>query len=251
MMAPLPLPLQQEQKEGEGGVSASQGNIVGQDVAPQGHPAGHAQNAQPPQLQVLFRDEHYVVINKPAGLLVHPTPEAAGETDTVLSRLSLQLALAPARAAAGNGGGGLWPVHRLDRGTSGALVLALSSRAAAALCAVWQRKEVVLEQQQQQQQQQGLEGQEQDQGVAVRKEYLALVFSPRSVEPCFECAEPLTKRKVQTVAARKRQKKKRRCQAAASAGTGGGDGGSRFELASIPDGAKRRYVGALVQVRRT
>jgi 23S rRNA-/tRNA-specific pseudouridylate synthase len=185
MMAPLPLPLQQEQKEGEGGVSASQGNSVGQDVAPQGHPAGHAQNAQPPQLQVLFRDEHYVVINKPAGLLVHPTPEAAGETDTVLSRLSL------------------------------------------------------------------LEGQEQDQGVAVRKEYLALVFSPRSVEPCFECAEPLTKRKVQTVAARKRQKKKRRCQAAASAGTGGGDGGSRFELASIPDGAKRRYVGALVQVRRT
>ena len=36
-------------------------------------------------LTVLYRDEYYVAVNKPAGLLVHPTPEAAGERDTVIS----------------------------------------------------------------------------------------------------------------------------------------------------------------------
>ena len=42
-------------------------------------------------LTVLYRDEYYVAVNKPAGLLVHPTPEAAGERDTVVSRLPPQI----------------------------------------------------------------------------------------------------------------------------------------------------------------
>ena len=42
-------------------------------------------------LPVLYRDEYYVAVNKPAGLLVHPTPEAAGERDTVISRLPPQI----------------------------------------------------------------------------------------------------------------------------------------------------------------
>ena len=66
---------------------------------------------RPPPLHVLYRDRHYVAICKPAGLLVHPTPEAAGDVDTVVSRLPLQLEVSK-----------VWPVHRLDRGTSGVLV---------------------------------------------------------------------------------------------------------------------------------
>ena len=97
-------------------------------------------------LTVLYRDEYYVAVNKPAGLLVHPTPEAAGERDTVISRLPPQLGVDQVGSARGRGGdansllltavcGQVWPVHRLDRGTSGSLVLALSSAAAAALSA--------------------------------------------------------------------------------------------------------------------
>lgn len=79
-------------------------------------------------LPVLHLDEHYVVVSKPSGLLVHPSPEAAGVTDTVISRLAAQLGVEA-----------VWPVHRIDRGTSGLLVLALSAKAAAALCALWRR----------------------------------------------------------------------------------------------------------------
>jgi 23S rRNA-/tRNA-specific pseudouridylate synthase len=39
-------------------------------------------------LPILFQDEHFVAVSKPAGLLVHPTPEARGVTDTVLVRLA-------------------------------------------------------------------------------------------------------------------------------------------------------------------
>jgi hypothetical protein len=48
-------------------------------------------------LAVLYQDAHYVVVCKPAGLLVHPTPEAAGETDTLVTRTALQLGIPQAR----------------------------------------------------------------------------------------------------------------------------------------------------------
>lgn len=74
-----------------------------------------------PPLEVLHRDADVLVINKPAGLLVHPTIE--GEQDTVLSRAAAELQRGGRRARA-------LVVHRLDRGTSGILVLALSHAAA-------------------------------------------------------------------------------------------------------------------------
>lgn len=72
-------------------------------------------------LDILYQDEHLVVINKPSGLLVHRTQLASQETDAVVQRLNTQL------------GQWVYPVHRLDRGTSGALVLALSSEVAGLL----------------------------------------------------------------------------------------------------------------------
>ena len=67
------------------------------------------------QLDLLFEDEHIVVLNKPAGLVVHP---GAGNADgTLLNALlfhSSELAMLP-RAGI---------VHRLDKDTSGVMVVA-------------------------------------------------------------------------------------------------------------------------------
>jgi len=65
-------------------------------------------------LDILFQDEHLVVVNKPAGLLVHRTHLAKDEEDAVVQRLRDQT------------GKWVFPVHRLDRGTSGVLVMAFS-----------------------------------------------------------------------------------------------------------------------------
>lgn len=69
----------------------------------------------PPELTVAYADEHLFVVDKAAGVVVHPSPGHAGGT------------LAQALAAAGAAGGeeerpGI--VHRLDRDTSGLLVVA-------------------------------------------------------------------------------------------------------------------------------
>lgn len=73
--------------------------------------------AAAPDLTVAYADEHLLVVDKPAGVVVHPAPGHAGGT------------LAHALATAGAAGGedarpGL--VHRLDRDTSGLLVVARS-----------------------------------------------------------------------------------------------------------------------------
>lgn len=75
------------------------------------------------ELNILFRDEHLLVVDKPAGLVVHP---ARGHREGTLSQLL-------AGAAAGGVGGGdpdrPGIVHRLDRDTSGLLVVASSEEA--------------------------------------------------------------------------------------------------------------------------
>lgn len=69
-----------------------------------------------PQLAIAYEDEHLLVVDKPAGVVVHP---ARGHQTGTL-----------AQALAGRGGGGdefrAGIVHRLDRDTSGLLVVAKS-----------------------------------------------------------------------------------------------------------------------------
>jgi tRNA pseudouridine65 synthase len=72
-------------------------------------------------LTVLHADEHLVAIDKPPGLLVHRTQLAAHEDEAALQLLRDQL------------GQPVWPVHRLDRGTSGVLLFALSADVASLL----------------------------------------------------------------------------------------------------------------------
>jgi tRNA pseudouridine65 synthase len=70
-------------------------------------------------LPVLYEDDAVIVVDKPSGLAVHRG--WAPERDVVVARLAATL------------GAAVHPVHRLDRGTSGALLLARTPAAARAL----------------------------------------------------------------------------------------------------------------------
>ena len=69
-------------------------------------------------LPIVHLDEDLVAIDKPAGLLVHPSALDAQEDRSALMLLRDQL------------GQHLWPLHRLDKGTSGVLVFARNAQAA-------------------------------------------------------------------------------------------------------------------------
>lgn len=64
-------------------------------------------------LQLLYQDDALLVVHKPAGLLVHRSPIDRHETEFAL-QYARQL----------NGGDHVYPMHRLDRPTSGVLVFA-------------------------------------------------------------------------------------------------------------------------------
>ena len=63
-------------------------------------------------LTLIYRDDHLLAVHKPAGLLTHRTALDAHADDDLVTRLRAQT------------GAPVWPVHRLDKGTSGALLLA-------------------------------------------------------------------------------------------------------------------------------
>jgi tRNA pseudouridine65 synthase len=79
-------------------------------------------------IELLFVDDHVVVANKPSGLLVHRGWD--DDDDVALFRV---------RDAVGQH---VHPVHRLDRGTSGALLFARSPEAAATLAKSFEAKSV-------------------------------------------------------------------------------------------------------------
>lgn len=84
--------------------------------------------AQAMDLSVLFEDPHLLVLDKPAGLVVHPAP---GNLDGTL----VNALLAHAGEELPVIGGAVRPgiVHRLDKDTSGVMVVAKSDRAHQAL----------------------------------------------------------------------------------------------------------------------
>ncbi|RYF28275.1 MAG: pseudouridine synthase [Comamonadaceae bacterium] len=100
-----------------------------------------------PPLHILWRDDHLIAVYKPAGWLVHRTGLDAGETRFVMQTLRDQI------------GQHVYPVHRLDKGTCGVLVMALHPAAARALSQAFEHH-------------------------AVRKRYLALVrgWAPEAAE---------------------------------------------------------------------
>lgn len=97
---------------------------AGERVEVDPEPAGAQARARDVPFEVVWEDEHLLVIDKPAGVVVHP---GAGVRDGTL-----------AQALAGRAAGGPDPnragiVHRLDRDTSGLLVVARTEATYAAL----------------------------------------------------------------------------------------------------------------------
>ncbi|HXG57964.1 MAG TPA: RluA family pseudouridine synthase [Thermoanaerobaculia bacterium] len=131
-------------------VKASHRVAAGQTVAidiPPNEPASIVSQEIP--LTILFEDSDLVVIDKPPGLVVHP---AAGHPDRTL----VNALLFHVRDLSGIGGE-LRPgiVHRLDKDTSGVMVIAKNDEAHRTLTSQWNSD-------------------------AVRKEYLALVYGTPS-----------------------------------------------------------------------
>jgi tRNA pseudouridine65 synthase len=81
-------------------------------------------------LKVLYHTADWIAVEKPAGLLVHPSMLAKREEETALKLLRDQL------------GQWVFPVHRLDRPTSGVLLFALSNESASVLAQKFQNEEV-------------------------------------------------------------------------------------------------------------
>ena len=89
-------------------------------------PEGSAGAARPGNdwhLEILYRDDYLVAVNKPTALLVHRSP-VSRDQEFAVQRLREQL------------GRRVFPAHRLDRATSGVLLFSLDPETgrAAAMC---------------------------------------------------------------------------------------------------------------------
>jgi 23S rRNA pseudouridine1911/1915/1917 synthase len=116
----------------------------------------HGPVAEELPLSVLYEDEDVAVIDKPAGMVVHPAPGHANRTmvNALLSRY-------PSLAAEDSPRPGI--VHRLDKDTSGLMVVALNLKSRDWLIAQFK-------------------------GGKVRKTYVALVVGALTGEGCIEGA---------------------------------------------------------------
>lgn len=81
-------------------------------------------------LSVIYQDEHLVAIDKPVGLLVHRSWLASEAREFAMQKLRDQL------------GCYVYPVHRLDRPTSGILLFALNKNSAGLMNAQFSEQQV-------------------------------------------------------------------------------------------------------------
>jgi tRNA pseudouridine65 synthase len=72
-------------------------------------------------LQILYEDDALIAINKPTGMFVHRSAADRSETSFVLQLVRDKV------------GAFVYPVHRLDRATSGIVLLAKTTEVAAIL----------------------------------------------------------------------------------------------------------------------
>ncbi len=81
-------------------------------------------------LEILYQDDDLVAVNKPAGMLVHRSWLDKHETVFVMQTLRDQI------------GQHVFPIHRLDRPTSGVLLFALNSEMARLICEQFEQDKV-------------------------------------------------------------------------------------------------------------
>ncbi len=86
-------------------------------------------NAQPIKIKILYRDSFYLAVHKPAGIATYRESRdsnADGCKEIVEEQLTQRL----------------FPVHRIDADTSGVVIFALDSRAAAAMIRIFKEHRV-------------------------------------------------------------------------------------------------------------
>jgi 23S rRNA pseudouridine955/2504/2580 synthase len=103
---------------------------MGDAPPPRQEPVVSDRDAEDLLRRVLYRDEHVLVLNKPYGLAVQGGSKTPHHLDAMLDALRLDGTERPRL------------VHRLDRDTTGALVLARTSKAARALTEAFRGREV-------------------------------------------------------------------------------------------------------------
>ncbi len=105
------------------------------------HPAPLKAVAEAIPLDVVYEDEDLAVVNKPAGMMVHA---GSGQNEDARSRGTLVNALLHRFNKLSSTGGELRPgiVHRLDKATSGLIVVAKNDRAHAALGAMFSGRQI-------------------------------------------------------------------------------------------------------------
>lgn len=121
----------------DGDVASAKARLhTGQTIAFPPAEVAAALAAEPVEFGVLYEDEHLIVVDKPAGLTVHP---GAGRTTGTLAGGLLDR-YPEVRGVGDKGRWGL--VHRLDRETSGALLVARTPDAYVALVRDLARRDV-------------------------------------------------------------------------------------------------------------
>jgi len=111
------------------------------EVIGEPHPAPLRATPENIPLDVIYEDDDMAVINKPAGMMVHA---GSGANDDERSRGTLVNALLHRFRALSSTGGDLRPgiVHRLDKNTSGLIVVAKNDRAHNALGAMFSGRKI-------------------------------------------------------------------------------------------------------------
>lgn len=79
-------------------------------------------------LEILYHQHDLIAVNKPSGMLVHP---GWGKDEVVAMKVVRDMV-----------GQWVYPIHRLDRGTSGVLLFALSSETASQINGLFARRQV-------------------------------------------------------------------------------------------------------------
>jgi 23S rRNA pseudouridine1911/1915/1917 synthase len=111
------------------------------DITGEPHPAPLKATAEDIPLDVVYEDADLAVVNKPAGMMVHA---GSGQNDDARSRGTLVNALLYRFQALSATGGDLRPgiVHRLDKDTSGLIVVAKNDRTHAALSEMFSSRQI-------------------------------------------------------------------------------------------------------------
>ncbi|MGA7831173.1 MAG: RluA family pseudouridine synthase [Terracidiphilus sp.] len=111
------------------------------EITGEPHPAPLKATAEDIPLDVIYEDADLAVINKPAGMMVHA---GSGQNEDARSRGTLVNALLYRFKALSATGGDLRPgiVHRLDKDTSGLIVVAKNDRAHAALAELFSSRQI-------------------------------------------------------------------------------------------------------------